>query len=339
VGVEYRNVGDSGLVVSRIVFGGSHVGESLDSEATRRIVHKAWDLGVNTFYTADSYASGQAEVVLGEAIRSRRDELVLMVKAGYRVGDLTQAEIAAPTSGAPVDHYAQWLEGIAPSSRGMSRKHLVAAIDASLKRLGTDYIDLYQIHFWDPHTPIEETLDVLDNLVASGKVRYIGCSQSTAWQLYRALWVSEVKGFQRFQSIQARYNIFERHRQGDLLTAAAAAKVSVFAYSSLAGSLLSNTAVLDDKPTDLRSRQRYADMYWSAENIDTARALRDLAGSLGDTVAHLAQGWALAQPAVTSLLIGPSTPEELASEVDAIRKPLSIDELAEIDRLLAVRSE
>ncbi len=336
--MEYRNVGGSGLVVSRIVFGGSHVGESLDLEATRKIVHRAWDLGVNTFYTADSYAGGQAEVVLGEAIRSRRDELVLMVKAGYRVGDLTRAEIEAPTSGIPIDHYAQWLAGIAPSSQGMSRKHLVAAVDASLKRLGTDYIDLYQIHFWDTHTPIEETLDVLTTLVTSGKVRYIGCSQSTAWQLYRALWVSEVKGLQRFQSIQARYNIFERLRQSELLVAAAAATVSLFAYSSLAGSLLSNSADLGDKPGDLLSRQRYADMYWSAENIETARALRELAGSLGDTVAHLAQGWTLAQPGVTSLLIGPSTPEELESEVDAVKKPLSSDELAEIDRLLAVRS-
>jgi aryl-alcohol dehydrogenase-like predicted oxidoreductase len=332
--MEYRKVGRSGLVVSRVVFGGSHVGESLDLTTTKSLVQAAWDAGITTFYTADSYAGGQAESVLGEAIRSRRDDLVLMVKAGYRVGDITAEEIAAPFSSSPTDHDAFWRRGISPSSRGMSRKHLLAAVDASLKRLGTDYIDLYQIHYWDTQTPIEETLDVLTELVRSGRVRYIGCSQTNPWQLYRGLWVSEVNHLQRFQSVQTPYNVFERSNKADLLRAAEEADVSVFAYSSLAGMLLSSDADLSFKPDSLLSRQRYADMYWTPQNIDKAVQMRDLARSMGRPVPNLAQGWVLARSAVTSILIGPSTPAELAEEASAAEKPLSAEELGLIDAVL-----
>jgi aryl-alcohol dehydrogenase (NADP+) len=257
-----------------------------------------------------------------------------MVKAGYRVGDLTAAEIAAPLGGPAIDHDADWRRGIPPTSRGLSRKHLLAAVDASLKRLGTDYIDLYQIHFWDDQTPIEETLDAMSDLVHSGRVRYVGCSQTKSWQLYRALWAAEVGRFQRFCSMQVRYNVFERQAMADRLEAAQAAGVAILAYSSLAGMLLSNQADLSDKPESLLSRQRYADMYWTPERIAVARELRGLGDRLGRSVAQLAQGWVLARPAVTAILIGPSTPPELAEEASVAEKPLTAEELAMVDAVL-----
>jgi aryl-alcohol dehydrogenase-like predicted oxidoreductase len=330
--VEYRNLGRTGLMVSRLIFGGAHIGELLDEAAATDLIHAAWDAGINTFYSADDYNRGAAEEILGKVIKPRRDDMVLITKVGYRIGQ-TGAEWLA-LHRRQIDHERLWRKGVGPNSRGLSRKHLVGALEGSLRRLQTDYIDVYKIHYWDYDTPIEETLQVLDDFVRQGKVRYIGCSQTAAWQLMRALWASDVKGLARFESIQLRYNLLERTAEKDSLPAAADTGVSVLVFGSLAGGILTGTADPVLKPDDRGNRQQYVDMYWTSENHERVARLRRLAEELGRDTGELAQAWTLAQPAVTSLLIGPDRAEELPSQVNAATRPLSRDEIAAVEEAI-----
>lgn len=329
--MDYRNLGETGLTVSRLIFGGARIGEQVDEATTRRIVHAAWDRGINSFYTADTYNAGAAEEILGKVIKERRQDLVLLVKAGYRVGS-TGEEWTARTAG-KIDHDALWRKGISPSSHGQSRKHLMQAVEASLSRLQTDYIDVYRIHFWDPLTPIEETLRTMDDLVRQGKVRYIGCSQTAAWQLYKALWVSDLRGLPRVESLQVRYNLLDRFAEKELLPACKAAGVGVLAFGSLAGDLLTGDYDVAAKPTELGYLQQYVDMYWKPEYLRRIAELSRLAAQWGRTPGELAQGWALARDDVTALLIGPHNPEALLRQVKAVEKPLTPEEWRAVDAL------
>src|SRR3954447_15690118 len=189
--MQYVTVGSSGLLVSKLVLGTARFGEGDDSDVDE-IVGTALDIGMNAFDTADIYGAGRSEELLGRAIAKRRDQVVICSKAGMRVGDV-EADHGAMMRG-QLDHTERWERGIAPTDQGLSRKHVIAALDASLRRLGTDYIDLYQVHCWDPRTPIGETLSALDDAVHAGKVRYVGCSGFSAWQIYRGLWESQVRG-------------------------------------------------------------------------------------------------------------------------------------------------
>jgi 1-deoxyxylulose-5-phosphate synthase len=225
--MEYRRLGSSGLVVSRLIVGGQHFGgPEVDEGRARELVKAAWDVGVNTFYTADRYSDGNAERVLGASLKPRRDDMVLMVKTGYRVGSgdapLSIAERQATHgTSSEIDHQALWKLGVTPNSRGLSRKHILSGIEQSLRRLQTDYIDVYIAHFWDPRVPVEETLAAMDSLIKQGKVRYIGCSQT-------------------YESVQTRFNVLQRDALRDLVPAAQAAGVSVLSYGSLAGGVLAD---------------------------------------------------------------------------------------------------
>ena len=213
--MEYVNLGRTGLKVSRLFFGGFAIGgPAIDRDQARRLVHTAWESGINTFYTSDSYNGGASEQILGDILKPRREDMVLIVKTGARVttpeapGSSDERWARQGVRGL-VDYEALWSGGVSPTSFGLSWKYLMQAIEASLRRLGTDYIDVYVAHFWDPFTPIEETLETFDNLIRQGKVRYIGCSQTKAWQLYRSLWVSEVNHLARYESIQAWFSVIE----------------------------------------------------------------------------------------------------------------------------------
>jgi len=220
--MEYRNLGMTGLNVSRLIFGGAHIGNVLDESATRRLVHAAWDIGINTFYAADMHDAGNAQKIIGAILKERRADVVIMTKLGY----------PASTSSRPPNG------GGLPEPHGLSKGHLVRVLEASLTRLQTDYVDVCSVSFWDSETPIEETLEALDQFIRDGKVRYIGCSGFAAWQLYRALWVSDVNGLAPLRSFQSELNILNRFPEREQLPACKAGGVGFLAFNSLCGNLL-----------------------------------------------------------------------------------------------------
>lgn len=341
--MHYRKLGSTGLTISRLVFGGTHLGETLSEQQATDMVKAAWENGVNTYFTADVYADGAAEEALGRAVKTRRDDAVLIIKAGYRVGTpaapLFPSELNATHGDGTVDHAGLWSKGVTPTSRGLSRKHLTQALEASLRRLGTDYIDIYCPHFWDWETPIEETLDTLHGFVQQGKIRYLGASQIKPWQLYRALWAADKLGVSRYECVQTRLNLLERDAVTAYLPAAEAAGVSILAHESLAGNLLTGQFTRHStRPTGLGSRQRYADMYWNEDTFRFLEGFRDIAREMGRTPGELAQGWVLAQRSVTALLIGPDTPDDLAPQVAAAAHPLTDEEGAVIDTFLKTQA-
>jgi len=330
--MEYQNLGRSGLRVSRIAFGGAHIGELLSQEQTERVVHAAWDHGINTFYTSDSYNHGRAEEILGKALKSRRDDVVLISKVGTYVG----GEAAASHDPKQRDEAALWERGIAPGSMGLSRRYLVKALDASLRRLQTDYIDVYSPHSWDPLTPIEETLETLNDFVRAGKVRYLGCSRTNGWQYQRAVGASAKAGLARYEAIQVRFNLLERAPAHDLLASAAEAGGSILAFGSLAGGILSGQYTRESAtPTDLGYRIKHLNLYWNEESFRQLEQFAAIAADAQRPMAELAQAWALAQTPVTSLLVGPNLPEEVGPMAAAATNPLTPAEAAAIDQWLA----
>lgn len=327
--VHYSNLGRTGLKVSQLILGAARFGELTGGNTADAIVGAALDAGITTFDTADIYNGGRSEEELGRALKKRREAVVLCTKVGMRVGD-TEVDHAAAFRPGGLDHAARWRHGISPNDQGLSRVHLLAAIDASLGRLGTDYIDVYQVHKWDDDTPIEETLSALDDLVRFGKVRYIGCSAFAAWQLYRALWTSDIRQFERFACIQAGYNVLSRDHDRELFPACVAESVSVLAFQVLAGGMLSGRYERDAEPAStsrLGSRQVYRARYWAPAVFDAVDRLKAVAEQSGRSMAQLAIGFALAQPAVTAVLFGVSAPEQVAAVVDVVDRPLDVDEV------------
>lgn len=337
--MEYRKLGRTGLLVSRAFFGGTFIGEFESEKSTQLLVDAAWDRGINTFYSADTYYNGRAEELLGMAIRSRRNEVNLVIKAGMRVGTAEAPSSSEEWKGTPrrvgIDNARFMKKGIGPTSRGLTRKHLMQAVEASLKRLGTDYIDVYVAHFFDMSTPVEETLRAMDDLVRQGKVLYVGCSQTAAWQLYRALWASEVNKLVSYQSQQIHFNVFERDARREQLRAAEAAGVSVLAFNALAGELLAGAHARDGETRDTMGfRRRYADMYWTDYNLDFTDEFIQLAVSFNRSPSALAYAWTLAQPAVTALNVGPRSAEGFDPVIQAIDSPLSVAEAESMSALL-----
>jgi aryl-alcohol dehydrogenase-like predicted oxidoreductase len=338
--MEYRTLGTTGLKVSRLFFGGAHIGEVIDARKTEELVHAAWDVGINTFYTSNKYNNGAAEELLGKAVKPRREDSILIMKTGYRVGTasvpVNDAErLATHGESGTIDHAAMWRRGVPPTSRGLSRKYIIREVEASLRRLQTDYIDVYEAHFWDYETPIEETLAAFDALVRQGKIRYIGCSQTAAWQLVRALWVSDVRGYARYQTMQIRFNMIERANRREQMAACAAMGVSILAFQSLAGGVLTGDRERTTEiAASLGARKMYTEMYTGERNFDLVDRLRVVAKESGRSVGELAQAWTLAQTPVTALQIGPNEPEEFAPQVRAATHPLTAEEALAIDRIL-----
>ncbi|MBB3459414.1 aryl-alcohol dehydrogenase-like predicted oxidoreductase [Rhizobium sp. BK313] len=344
--MHYTNLGRTGLKVSRFVIGGAHFGQTLSQQELDAIVHAGWDAGVTTFYTGDDYNVGEGERMLGEAIKSRRDDLVLMVKAGYRVGaygnysrqgkpiDIKEDYVAQRTGN--LDDYKLWHAGVAPTARGLNRKHMIQALDGSLKRLQTDYIDVYMAHFFDQTTPLEETMDVLDGFVRAGKVRYLGCAQFNAWQFVRSLWISDKRALQRFEALQLNFSMLDRGVQGEVLPALRDTGASFFAAITDAGGMLTGHYDRNsERPSGEGARQRYIDPFWNDEAFAAMEKIRACAKELGRAPLELAQAWALAQKPVASLWIGPHAPEEIATQTKVTEHPLTADELTVVNNVLA----
>lgn len=310
--MEYVNLGRTGLKVSRICLGMMTYGTSkwrswvLDEEQSRPFVQRALEMGINFFDTADMYSRGVSEEVLGRALRdfSRREAIVVATKVYFPMGD-------------------------SPNERGLSRVHILRAVEDSLRRLGTDYIDLYQIHRWDPHTPIEETLEALHDLVKTGKVRYIGASSMYAWQFSRSLYLAELNNWTRFVAMQNHYNLVYREEEREMLPLCRAERVAILPWSPLArGFLAGNRRPRDYGDTVRAKTDDFAQsMYFQEQDFQVVERVQELAEVRGVTPAQIALAWLLHQPGVTAPIVGASKMHHLEEAVAALQIGLSQDEM------------
>jgi aryl-alcohol dehydrogenase-like predicted oxidoreductase len=312
--LEQRNLGRSGLIVSAVGLGCNNFGARIDAAETRAVVHRALDRGITFFDTSDTYGdNGASEEYLGRALGSRRQDIVLASKFAR-----------------PMD--------AAGRLQGASRRYIISAVEASLKRLNTDYLDLYQQHIADPRTPIEETLRALDDLVHQGKVRYIGCSTLAAWQVVEAQWTSTHLGLNRFVACQERYSLLERQLDGELMPVIQSYGLGLIPFSPLANGLLTGKYRRNTKLPEgarLTKTPRLAERYLTEANWEKVERLADFCAARGRTLLELAIGWLLHRPGVASVIAGATTPEQVAANIDAADWALTREDMDEIDELTA----
>ncbi len=314
--MEYTRLGATGLKVSRLCLGAMTYGDPgwrtwiLSEEQGRPFIKRALEHGINFFDTADMYSLGKSEEVLGRALKefTRRDKVVLATKVYYPMSD-------------------------DPNDRGLSRKHVMAAVDASLKRLGTDYIDLYQIHRWDDDTPIEETLRALDNIVHAGKARYIGASSMMSWQFLKALYLADANGWTRFVSMQNHYNLVYREEEREMMPLCRAEGIGVIPWSPLArGFLAGNRKRGDRSATPREQSDSYAQsLYYSDADYDVVDRVKEVAQAKSVAPAQVALAWLLSRPGVTAPIIGASKMEQLDQAVAALDVNLTDDEVRRLE--------
>src|ERR1700761_7513444 len=319
--MDHARLGRSGLQVSRLCLGTMTFGLQSDESTAFAILDRAAEGGIDFLDTSDAYplggdlsTRGITEEILGRWLHGKRDRFIVATKC------------FAPTGPAPFDG-------------GNSRKHIMSAVEASLRRLQTDYIDLYQLHGYDKNTPIDETLSALDDLVRSGKVRYTGCSNFMTYQLVRAVGRSETLGLSRFDSVQPRYNLLFRQIERGLLPFCAEDGVGVIPYNPIAGGLLSGKHNRTAPPPE-GSRftlgtagPSYQDRYWHEREFETVEALRKLADQAGVPLVTLAVAWVLANKAITAPIIGASRPEQLDASLAAVTYELDPDLKGRLDDL------
>lgn len=308
--MTYRPLGDSGLIVSAVGLGCNAFGARIDAETTALVVDTALEHGITLFDTADIYGHGQSEELLGAALGARRDGVVVATKFG---GDMKGAN--GPDWGA----------------RG-SRRYIRRAIEASLRRLDTDWIDLYQIHFPDAFTPIEETLAALDELVTEGKVRYIGSSNFDGWQVVDADWVARSSGFERFISAQNKYSLYDRTAEDELIPACEHVGVGVLPYYPLEYGLLSGK-YRRDEPAPAGTRLSSRPALLEGADFDRIEALERFAVERGVGILDVAIGGLAAQPAVASVIAGATGPEQVAANAAALAWQPTAADLAALDDL------
>ncbi len=312
--MKERHLGSSGLRVSAVGLGCNNFGGRIDLDATRAVVDRALDQGITLFDTADVYGDrGGSETCLGEVLGSRRKDIVLATKFGMPMDD-------------------------AERLRGGSRRYIVTAVEASLRRLKTDWIDLYQMHRPDAATPIDETLRALDDLVRAGKVRYIGCSNFAAWQVVDADWTARTEHLTRFVACQDELSLLVRGIEGDLVPAMTAKGLSLLPYFPLASGLLTGkyrrNAMLPASAR-LTKTQRLADRYLTDANWPKIEALADVCMARGFTMLEAAFAWLIAKPYVASVIAGATKPEQIDANVAAAERTLSTDDLAAIAAAVA----
>lgn len=313
--MEYRRLGSSGLRVSVIGLGGNTFGRYADERQTAECVAAALDAGVNLFDTANMYNAGRSEQYLGKALKGRREHALIATKVGMSMGD-------------------------GPNDTGSSRKHVIDSAHASMRRLGVDYIDLLQIHTFDPNTPLEETLDALNDLVRSGEVRYIGCSNYDGWQLTHALWISDKRGWAPFVSVQPEYNMLTREVERELIPACQEFGVGLIPYFPLAAGVLTGKYKAGQPaPENTRGHNNpnFAHRL-KTESLETAQRLDVWSHERGHTVAELALAWLAAQPTVSTIIAGVRSPEQVRANVKAGEWKLTADDLTSIEGLLSMRS-
>ncbi|MBK9611787.1 aldo/keto reductase [Candidatus Amarobacter glycogenicus] len=321
--MQYTRLGRTGLQVSRLCLGTMTFGLQCEERTSVAIMDKAFGAGVTFFDTADVYplggtgdTVGRTEEIVGRWLHGRRDRIILATKCFGRSGP------------------NRW-------DQGNSRKHILDAVEASLRRLNTDYIDLYQLHGPDPETPIDETVRALEDVVRSGKVRYVGCSNFLAYQVARAIGRSEALGVVRFDSVQPRYNLLFREIERELLPLCREEGIGVIPYNPIAGGLLSGKHNRDSGPEEGSrftlgtAAERYQDRYWHEAMFETVEQLRPIANDAGMALPQMAVAWVLANPAVTAPIIGASRPEQLDDTLRAAEAPMNAELKKTLDSLTA----
>ena len=311
--MEQRRLGNAGLKVSLVGLGCNNFGgDRLDLAASRRVIHKALELGITLIDTADTYGGrGECEEILGACLGDRRKDIVLATKCGQPMDDTGM-------------------------KRGASRGYIMSAIDASLKRLKTDWIDLYIIHRPDPQTPIEETLRTLDVLVRAGKVRYTGCSTYTPWQVVEAQWTARHHNLNHYITCQDQYNVLKREIEDDLIPVMQQYGLGLIPHTPLAAGLLSGKYQRNaPMPAGARMtrEKRQADRWISDTNWNTVERLDEFAASEGHTLLELAMSWLAAQPLCSSIIAGATSAEQVEANVRSVAWRMSAQELAAIDEI------
>lgn len=310
--MQQRNLGNSGLKVSAVGLGCNNFGgDRVDPEASRKVIHKALDVGITLIDTADIYGNrGESETIIGACLGDRRKDIVLATKCGF-----------------PMDE--------AGTLKGASRRYIMSAVDASLKRLKTDWIDLYIIHRPDPFTPIEETLRTLDDLVRAGKVRYTGCSEFPAWQMVEAQWTAMHHNLNHFITCQDPYNLLKRGIENTLLPAMQTYGLGLIPHTPLAAGLLSGKYKRNaplPAVARLTREKRQADRWINDANWEVVERLTAFCETRGHSLLELAMSWLASRPLVASIIAGATTPEQVELNARAIGWQLSADDLAAIDK-------
>ncbi|HEX4136426.1 MAG TPA: aldo/keto reductase [Bryobacteraceae bacterium] len=321
--MEYRTLGKTGITVSRIClgtmsYGGGDLpdwalgtkGWHVDKNGAREHFKTAVEAGINFFDTADVYSAGLSEEITGFYLRemTSRDEVVVATKV-------------------------HGVMGKSPNKRGLSRKHIIEGCENSLRRLGTDFIDLYQIHRWDPVTPIEETLEALDSLVRAGKVRYLGASSMAAWQLSKALYTARENRWHRFSSMQNHYNLIYREEERETIPLSMDQGLAVIPWSPLARGFLTGTRRPDGGDTKRSEVDTFAkDMYYSPDDFAVADAVAVAAKQRGSTPAQVALAWVLQAPGVTAPIVGVTKTHQLTELIKAVDIKLTADEIAALEK-------
>ena len=307
--MQYRQLGASGLQVSAIGLGANNFGRRVDVAGTEKVVHAALDAGVNMIDTSNSYGDGLSEDFIGRALNGRRHEAVLATKVSSRVSD-------------------------GPNNSGNSRKHIYDQVDISLRKLRTDYIDLYQIHWWDPNTPIEETLRALDDLVRAGKIRYAGCSNFAAWQVCESHWTARTLGISGFVSMQPHYSMLYRKPEEEMIPFCEKYGIGILPYYPLENGFLTGKYRRGQPAPDgtrLSENDRGA---LTSGNFDILEALEAFASERGHTILELAFAWLLASPMVSSVIAGATRPEQVQANAAVAGWSLTTEDMEEVNSIL-----
>jgi aryl-alcohol dehydrogenase-like predicted oxidoreductase len=314
--MEYARLGSTGMKVSRICLGclsygqpGKGMSWELDEKASRPYIQNALELGINFFDTADVYSKGSSEEILGRALKdfAKRDDVVIATKVRFPMGE-------------------------GPNDYGLSRKHILSSIDASLKRLGTDHVDLYQIHRWDYETPIEETMEALHDVVRAGKARYIGGSAMFAWQFAKAQYTADLHNWTRFVSMQNHYNLIYREEEREMIPFCQDQGVGVIPFSPLArGVLARKPAQGQDETIRYQSDELAKSRYAQTDNLTTVERVSELAEARGIPMAQVALAWMLSKPVITAPVIGATKPQHLEDAIAALAIQLTPEEIQQLE--------
>jgi len=309
--IKYRQLGRAGLRVSVYALGTNAFGGRAEETASMAVIHHALDHGVNLIDTSNSYANTRSETIIGKALKNRRGEAIIASKCGWKIGD-------------------------GPNDEGASRWHVMREVEGSLRRLQTDYIDLYQIHRFDPHTPPEETLRALDDLIHQGKVRYIGCSNFAAWQVCEALWASDRCGLARYESVQPEYSPANRRIEAELVPLCLDQRLGLLVYFPLAGGVLTGKYKAGSPPPQgSRAQTQPSFGRMTERNLTLAQNMERVAAEVGATVAQLTLAWVMNRPGITSALVGAtrvSQQEENLKSVDLELTPEVVNRINELSQ-------
>ena len=318
--MEYIRFGNTGMKVSRLCLGTMTYGHpnerwqwALNEKESRPFIKKALDLGINFFDTADVYSLGASEEVVGSSLKefARRDNVIIATKVFSAMSQ-------------------------DPNDQGLSRKHIMTSIDSSLRRLKTDYVDLYQIHRWDYNTPIEETMEALHDIIKAGKVRYIGASSMYSWQFAKALYTADLHGWTRFVSMQPHYNLIYREEEREMIPLCLDQKIAVIPWSPLARGLLTGKRSMERNETARAKTDEFGKKLYNDSDFDIVNRLTQVATQRGLPNAQVALAWMLSKPAITAPIIGASKPGHLEDAVAALSVKLTQDEISLLEELYQV---